>query len=203
MLRFTSFAGSATIVAGFLQTAGDSIYALDRIYPGQSGFAFTNANAAIWHCLFVLGLIGLLSSGVAGPGWLGRIGLSIGIVGMGLLIAAEILTQLLGEIPALLIGASVPVTGLGLVLAGIAVLRSRRWRGWRAVTPLLVGAYPLLVMLPAFALLGEANYIVVAGWGLFWMLLGFALLTSSEPAVDATPAPATVAVAAAGASPRR
>lgn len=73
-----------------------------------------------------------------------------------------------------------------LVVAGIAVLRARRWRAWHRRTPLAVGAYVVAVLTPV--LLGNggppapAALWSIAGRGLLWALLAASAL--SEEAAD-------------------
>jgi len=68
---------------------------------------------------------------------------------------------------------------LGMLLLGIAVLKARKLRGWRAATPLLVSLYfPLQFPLQALLFLGKGrgpNPILLGAWGVFWMLLGYAI----------------------------
>jgi hypothetical protein len=68
---------------------------------------------------------------------------------------------------------------LGMLLLGIAVLKARRLRGWRAATPLLVSLYfPLQFPLQALLFLGKGkgpNPILLGAWGVFWLLLGYAI----------------------------
>jgi hypothetical protein len=68
---------------------------------------------------------------------------------------------------------------LGMLLLGIAVLKARKLRGWRAATPLLVSLYfPLQFPLQALLFLGKGrgpNPILLGAWGVFWLLLGYAI----------------------------
>ena len=68
---------------------------------------------------------------------------------------------------------------LGMLLLGIAVLKARKFVGWRAATPLLVSLYfPLQFPLQALLFLGKGrgpNPILLGAWGVFWLLLGYAI----------------------------
>ena len=68
-----------------------------------------------------------------------------------------------------------------MILAGIAVLRTRRWGGWHRFAPLLVGLWSLLVLTPASIASGGPPAPValwaITGWELCWVLLGVAVLT--------------------------
>jgi hypothetical protein len=73
---------------------------------------------------------------------------------------------------------------LGMLLLGIAALKARRLRGWRAATPLLVSLYfPLQFPLQALLFLGKGrgpNPILLGAWGIFWLLLGYAIWSSAR-----------------------
>ncbi len=77
------------------------------------------------------------------------------------------------------------ITAVGMTLVGIAVLRTRRWGGWQRFTPLLVGVYPFLVMFPFVIVTGKPSILAISGWGLPWLLLGYAIWSS--PVVEERP----------------
>ena len=66
-------------------------------------------------------------------------------------------------------------TGVGMTLVGIAVLRARRWGGWRRPIPLLAGLYPFVAMFPLLAITGQPPLPMIMLWGFPWLLLGLAL----------------------------
>ena len=69
--------------------------------------------------------------------------------------------------------------GLGMLLLGIAVARSRRHVGWQRWAPLVVGAYFFLQIVPQVTMTDSgANGLLLGAWGLTWALLGAALLTA-------------------------
>ncbi|MGB4777187.1 hypothetical protein [Microbacterium sp.] len=175
---FALLAGAATSCAGLLQLVGDTVYAIDRVYPGDPGFAFANLVAAVWHVLLLIGVLALPSVGGERFGRLGRAGTIVAAIGMVTLISAEIATQVAGAIPVPLIAASAPLTGIGLVLAGVALLRDPR-RRFLAVAALATGVYALAVIVPTSVGPGGANYFVIAGWGALWLLLGIGIIGSA------------------------
>lgn len=63
----------------------------------------------------------------------------------------------------------------GMLLAGVAMLRSGHWRGWRRFAPLACGLFVPLILGPAFALPGYAANYAIGVWGMCWLLLGLAL----------------------------
>jgi hypothetical protein len=124
----------------------------------------------------LIGVIGLARSGAAGNGgWLAKLGLSVTLVGSVLLIPFELLLLMNVALGELLLGFYAPLTGLGLLLTGIVVLRVGRWQGWQRFTPLICGLYPFLVLIPVFAASGGPNFWAIAGWQVPFVLLGLAL----------------------------
>ncbi len=189
--RAAILAGStATVVAGLSQLVGDTVYALDRVYPGDPGFAFANIVALTWHIVFVAGVLGLAADSRDVLGRTGRVGTALAVVGLGLLIAAEVVTQIQGSVPIPLIAASAPVAAIGLVLAGAALTRAGGRHRGPGLAALLAGGYAAAVIVPTSIDANGANYFVIAGWGACWALLGVSVLASSgtrasAPAVEA------------------
>lgn len=182
--RVLTGAGAALMLAGTLQVVGDTVYALDRVYPGDPGFAFANLVAATWHLGMLVAVAAIAMSLRSRLPRLGRVGFAFTGVGLGLLIAAEVVTQLAGEIPIILIAASAPITGLGLILAGVGCLRADVDR-LLGVAVLIAGGYALALIVPTSAGPAGANYFVIAGWGVTWLLLGAAAVRASLGATNA------------------
>ncbi|MGH3713523.1 MAG: hypothetical protein ACRDT4_08710 [Micromonosporaceae bacterium] len=148
----------------------------------------------IWTGCFALvlaGTLGLRASGLAGTGALARAGLSTALVG-----AAGVTVFNLGfafvayetvDAPAVMglgigIWLSSVLTGVGYLLAGIAVLRAGVWHGWQAFTPLVVGGFVFVVLLP-FSVVAPALFQwPLAAWGLCFALHGLALYQERVPA---------------------
>jgi hypothetical protein len=86
------------------------------------------------------------------------------------------LVQVIDDSPFLPLAAL--LTGVGMTVAGIGVLRARRWSGWQRPVPLLTGLYPFVAMFPLVALTGEPALPMIALWGLLWIALGGAVLTT-------------------------
>lgn len=127
------------------------------------------------NTLLLVGVIGLARSGAAGNGGLARIGLAIALTASALFLPAEVLVAIDLELGGALLGICALAQGLGLLLAGIAVLRSGRWSGWHRFTPLLCGLFTVLVLIPALALSNGYNAWALAGWQIPFALLGLAL----------------------------
>ena len=146
--------------------------------PNNSGaFVITEVLWIVIQLLLLVGVIGLALSGVV-SGWFGGITLGLALLGRADFVLAEIHSLILGEESVLLpLGAL--ITAVGMTLVGIAVLRARRWRGWPRFTPLLVGVYPFVVMFPLIFITNEPNILAIGGWGLTWLLLGYAMWSST------------------------
>jgi hypothetical protein len=162
---------------------GGLIWAIDLTYEQMAGLTSVLANRAAFYSdetgfilsdvLLLVGILGLWWAGAA-AGRLGTAGIIIAVIGRLVFIAAELNLTIAytGFSPLLPLGAL--LSGIGMVVTGIAVLRARRWRGWRSVTPLLVGIYPFFAMLPLLVITQEASDLAIAGWGLVWSLMGVA-----------------------------
>lgn len=123
----------------------------------------------------VAGLLGLRSSGAVGTGALATLGIGLAVLGRGVFIAGEVIDRISLDVGHAVLGIAEPITALGLVIAGIGVVRARVWRpGWRLI-PLLCGLYTPIVLIPAFVANNGPNFLVVAGQGVLWLALGYAL----------------------------
>ncbi|HSK59359.1 MAG TPA: hypothetical protein VK935_09930 [Actinomycetospora sp.] len=137
--------------------------------------------------IYVASLAGVAALALVGaaPGATGRAGVVLAAVGLVGFITAEILAPApAGEA----LYSVVPlVTALGMVVAGIAVLRAGRWSGWRRYVPLLVGLWIVVVVVPVIALVGDpgsggmaaAAVTVIGAWHVLWVGLGAAVLAET------------------------
>ena len=128
----------------------------------------------------------LVLCGAAGSGWLGRVGLGAAVLGQVLLVVAELTYP--GD-PALaeqIFSVAPLLSAVGMVLAGVAVLRTGRWTGWQRFAPLLVGLWAIVVLMPAVIATGgppaPVATLAIAGWELTWLLLGVAAWTAATRA---------------------
>ena len=171
-------------IAGVLCTLGGVGWVANTlltfvISPSNNSEAFviTEVLWMIIQLVLLVGVVGLALSGVV-SGWFGGIALGIALLGRADFVLAEIHSLMLGEESVLLpLGAL--ITAVGMTLVGIAVLRARRWGGWQRFSPLLVGVYPFVVMFPFIFITDEPNVLAIAGWGLTWCLLGYAMWSSA------------------------
>jgi hypothetical protein len=127
------------------------------------------------HLLLLAGVLGLARNGAAGRSRLALSGLTLAAFGTLVLTLAEPVVLLNLGVANVIFGIAVPAMALGLILAGFAVLRERRWVGWHRFTPLACGVFIPLVLIPSFALPGLWFHYAIGVWGIFWLLLGLAL----------------------------
>jgi hypothetical protein len=129
---------------------------------------------AVLHVLVLVGIVGLVASGLAGSSRPARAGGWFAIGGTGLLTVAELASiavrhQLMDDTGAGLVGAlfglGTASSMVGFLVLGATTLRAGRWPGWSRFTPLATGlaliALMGLVMTPALAV----------GVGLYGVLL--------------------------------
>lgn len=171
-------------IAGVLCAVGGAGWLVNGLWASAmgspEGAAFVVAEV-LWiviQSLLLIGVIGLALSGAA-PGWLGVSALGVVLLGRAEFVVAEVHSLAIGE-ESLLLPLGALITVAGMTLVGIAVLRARRWEGWRRFMPLLVGLYPFVAMFPLVFVISEPSYLSIAGWGLPWILLGYALWSSAR-----------------------
>jgi hypothetical protein len=145
--------------------------------PNSAAFIITEVLWTLIQLLLLIGVLGLAFSGVAW-GWFGGIALGLALLGRVDFVLAEIHSLMLGE-DSFLLPLGALITAVGMTLVGIAVLRGRRWGGWQRFAPLVVGVYPFVVMFPFIFITDEPNVLAIAGWGLTWCLLGYAMWSSA------------------------
>lgn len=171
----TTFAVRSPLVrtAGLLCIAGGVIGALGGIvtatialavevdrysYPyTPTGFLLAQLVFILNHVLILAGVLGLARSGAAGSGRLGRSGLRIAAVGWAALTLCEVRAMTLADSPDpapstdvldTAFGVASVLIGVGLCLAGIAVVRARVWTGWHRFITLACGVAVFVMVIP-------------------------------------------------------
>lgn len=173
---FLRSAGLCCVIGVLLQLVLGAVESFIPVQAPSSEFVFRQVLVGISYVLLLIGVIGLVLSGAAGNSWLAKIGLGIALLGSFLFIPSEIILLLVRvELGGALLTICMLLTGLGMLLAGIAVLRTRRWPGWSRYTPLICGLYIFVVLIPAFAIAQGPSFLALGGWGVCWLLLGAAL----------------------------
>lgn len=138
---------------------------------------------ALIHLGELAGVIALALSGAAGAGLLGRIGLGAAALGQALLAVAELVYPTYPGVGEQIFNVAPPLSGIGLILAGIAVLRARVWQGWHRFVPLVLGAWVFVVLAPSLIVFGSppapGALLAIAGWDVGWILLAVSTLTGA------------------------
>jgi len=138
-------------------------------------------------------VVALALSGAAGTGLLGRLGLGLACLGELMLAVAEVITLSAPGTSETLFATAPNLVGLGLILAGIAVIRTGIWTGWRRWVTLALGVYVFVVLTPVIIAAGGPPALpAIAGllvWQVLWVLIAVAVLVETDrPALSRLPA---------------
>ncbi len=72
-----------------------------------------------------------------------------------------------------------PVGGIfssvGMLVAGILLIKGGSWAGPGRFTALMCGLYPFVVLVPVFVIAGDGNKPAIVGFGVVWALFGAAV----------------------------
>lgn len=188
-------AGVTGAVAAILLVLVEPVVGKDRYsYPlSAGGFAAIQVCFFVHHLGLVAGLYGLWRSGAVGTSRLGRWGGAGAIAGMAMLTVTELIavtasdsaypsprTNMLDGF----YGVSSMLIGVTLIMAGVAVMRTKVWGTWRRYVPLLLGVYVFVPMTPAlFGPFALARF-AIGGWMIGFALLGWALVAHQVRSVD-------------------
>ena len=186
---------TSAIVTAFIPPAVSSDW---YSYPyTPTGFRVAQFVFILNHVLLLVGILGLARSGAAGTGLLGRVGLWISVVGMATLTLCEVgaLTLATSPYPSprtdfmdMSFGVASILIGIGLVLAGVAVVRAREWTGWHRFVAFICGVAVFVIVIPGVFGSFLSGRLVLAVWMLMFAALGWALYTRSRISeVERTP----------------
>ncbi|MEJ2860290.1 hypothetical protein [Actinomycetospora flava] len=125
--------------------------------------------------------VAVVACGAAGRGALAVTGLVVTAVGQLGFFAAHII-NLIDEAAAAPLYATAPiVTGVGMVVLGIAVLRAQVFDGFARALPLLVGLWMLVIAIPTIIIVDGppalAAVLTLVVWDLLWLGTAVAVLT--------------------------
>ena len=135
---------------------------------------FIMANAGL-----LTGIFGLIWARAAGEGRYGRFTLGLFAFGYSILIVATIVSLPVGNNDNWLFPIGGLAASLGCLLAGIAIVTAKHWQGWQRWSVLIYAIYYWAALfLPLVIANREPNQITETIWGLAWLLIGFALVTS-------------------------
>lgn len=126
------------------------------------------------------GIFGLIRAQAAGEGRFGRFAVGLFAFGYGFLIVATLVALPAGNNDNWLFPIGGLAASLGCMLSGIAVATAKRWQGWQRWSVLVYAIYYWAALFLPLAIANqEPNQITETIWGLAWLLIGFALYSSS------------------------
>jgi hypothetical protein len=146
--------------------------------------------SAITALMMLAGLAAFARSGHVGASRAGRVGSWIGVAGMAVLTAAQLLSipikdQKLDETGPILVSVTFAVAtvlvAVGMFMIGRAMLRTGTWEGWRRYAPIAAGVW-------GFLLLGlSPTKALPTGLAIFgFLLLAFAVAFYTRPVPEST-----------------
>jgi hypothetical protein len=172
--------GAAAGAVGALIAIGTSLAVPAGLMSGDAS-PTGNAVDLVTDALLIGGLAGFAASGAA-RGRLARTGLSLAFLGLAVFALAAALGFSDADAGEALHPISVPLTGAGMLVAGVATLRTGHWNGWARGAPLLCGVVPFAVELPGFIAFGDSptlHYFIACTWTA-WLILSVALYDGSR-----------------------
>jgi hypothetical protein len=185
MSRLLLGAGAGQLIGGVMMLA------LGGEYASRTAATIFSIGWGVGWVLIGLALLSMTRTAVAGDR-AGRLLPLIPSIGAASYVLAEIwwvanLTvggrtaeAIEGDPVVFLLPAGALLGAVGMVVVGVAVVRARRWMGWRRFAPLLAGVYPIVAMFGFVAVTGSPNAPAVVGWSLPWLLFAAAAAAESE-----------------------
>ena len=128
------------------------------------------------HLLWAGGVVAVARAGAAGKGRLALVGVTVSLLGFGLLVIAELATLVSMTVAYPLFGVATIAQAVGLTTLGVGVVRARRWTGWSRWTLLACGLYIPIVLIPAMLIPGLWFHYAIGIWGICFLLLAVAVL---------------------------
>ncbi|MGX6605024.1 hypothetical protein ACWKSP_23260 [Micromonosporaceae bacterium Da 78-11] len=169
----------ATALVALVITAIATLYAAGVALSGREP-SFGWSIQAVIHVGELLAVVALARSAAAGPGRAAKVALATALLGQVFLAAAELIWPNSPGVGETLFAIGPLLTGLGIVAAGILVVRTRHWTGWRRWTPAAVGAYVFVALIPILVGTGgppaSAAVWAISGWDLLWSLVAVSAL---------------------------
>ena len=165
--------GTAAIAGGLILVALGLGAAFDPDFLGSAWFVLAGIAAG----LLVIALVGLRTAAADVRG--ARTALTVSAAAMALFALAHFFALVDEDTAILLFSVFMILASVGIVVAGIAIARSRVWPGTRRFVPVLCGLWPLATI-PAGAAIGDLpHFLAIACWGACWVALGIALVTTA------------------------
>ena len=185
---------SARLVAGIAAViTGVAVVYTVALLLGVPDPDWAYLSRGVVHLAELAAVVALGRSGAAGTGVLAKLGLGLAGLGELMLAVAEVITVSATGLSDTLFAVAPNLVGLGLVLTGIAVIRTGRWTGWRRFVTLALGVYVFVVLTPVIIASGGPPAVAaVAGllvWQVLWVLIAVAVLVETgRPALSRLPA---------------
>jgi hypothetical protein len=196
--QFLSRAGLIVVATGLLGALSALVMLLwpPRVADELVSYPFTRAGFYIaqgWffvhHFGLVLALVALAMSGALGKGRFARGGGWTAVIGMVALTLSELLAMRYADwqndtanagLMGTAYGISVSLIGLGMLAAGIGVLRAGAWHGWRRWMPLAIGIATFTVVTPGMFGGFVIARLAIGSWLLLFAALGWSLYVESR-----------------------
>ncbi|MET9244789.1 hypothetical protein [Nonomuraea sp. NPDC003709] len=161
------------IIGGLLQAAAAFVAVL--VPP----LGFDSRSPAWWTvCLAVMHVpqaAGFSLLARSASGLVARVGFRTTAVAVAVFVPAELAALVSADAAGMIFAIASPLSGLGLLVAGVATVRRGDWPGIGRFTPLITGLYVFVVLTPSLAMLGPiAAVLAIGGWGGCFALLGAA-----------------------------
>ena len=184
-------AGLVGVAQAALVLAWPKQVSVDRFsYPFTStGFVVAQATFALQHVPLAIGVAALGGLPAVRASRAARIGVIGAVVGLALLALLEVIAMSAygvaehsshGNLVENAYAVPVLLTGFGLTLAGIALLRRGRavWTGarWMPWLVLMLGVYVFFPLSPAISGSFAAGRLAIGGWMLLYTALGYGLM---------------------------
>lgn len=148
--------------------------------PGSIAFGWSGAVLTLAHVAVLFGVAALATSAAARPGWLKNLGFAAALSGLGAQVAGEALIRFDMNLGNVFFTACMPLMGIGMILVGVAVIRTATWSGWRRFAPLACGLYIPVVLIPSFVIARGPSFAALAGLAAVYALLGLAMHLESS-----------------------
>ena len=174
-------AGQVGVAAAIFWIAAITMeYRYDLKPPGSGGLYVSNQVMFLFATVgFLVIILGLAWSGAAGTGKFGRAAVGFFATGWSLLIAATFLSLFVGNNDNMLFPIGGLLASVGALLSGITVGFTGPWKGWqRWSVPFYALYYWSVLFIPLLIANREPTQITETIWGLAWMLIGIALITT-------------------------
>jgi hypothetical protein len=172
-------AGGAVAVASFVGLLVGLLTstAFPKLADPSSGTPFLIGGAvlSVVHAVVLAGVALLATTGAVRSGLLKYVAFATALAGLAAQLAGEAVIRFAFDAGNVFFSIAMPLMGVGMILVGIGVLVTRRWRSWRAFVPLACGVYVPVVLVPAFVIAHGPSFLALAGFSLVYLVLGLAM----------------------------